>query len=222
MAELTEKEIISDRPIIAAREYDAEIINLPKKEIPAGKIMLALLIFSAVGLFTGLIFRGIIFDGTSDESLVSYLKMRINGGFFANLSTSFLSSAIWIFPLLLCGFCAVAQPIIFILPLLKGIGTGIIFSHLLEIYGISGLPTFLLLFLPSFTITSGILAYQGYCSFKSSGVLLSYVRGNSEETHPKSCFKAYLYRTGICTALCLLSAVIDSIISLFADKIFII
>lgn len=222
MAELTEKELTQKQPIIAAREPDAEINFLRKRESSAGKIGFALLIMSAVGLFSGLILRGILFDGTSEESLISYLKMRIHGGFFANVGASFLSGAVWLLPLLLCGFCAVAQPIVFAVPLVKGVGVGIVFSHLLELYGISGLPTFLLLILPAFTINAGALAYQGYCSIKSATVLFKYVRGISEETHPKSCFKAYLYRTGICLGLCFLSGVIDGIISLFADKIFII
>lgn len=207
------------RPVcFSSAEYEAHETKKPKQPHIG-----LLLIFGAIaGAAAGFVLFGRFFTGVSAEAISDYLTLRIHGGFFANASSSFFGSALWLLIPFIFGLCAIGQPVAAIFPLLKGIGTGIIFAQLIKLYGAGGIPAFCLLVLPSAAAGLLLLVYQCRCALQSSSRLLMYIRGRNTDARPESYYKAYLYRSAVCLMGCLAAGIIDAVVSLFADMIFII
>lgn len=201
--------------------FTAQEIIIPKAR-RTSHTGLILLITALAGAVIGFLLYDRFFSGVSKEDILNFLTLRIKGGFFQNVSSSFFGAAAWLVLPFIGGLCAIGQPATVILPALKGTGTGIILAQLISIYGFNGIYAFAVLVLPSAALGTFILVYQCRCALTSSTRLLTYIRGKGTDARPKSSYGAYLYRSLLCAAGCLAVGLTDAVISLFAGNWFIV
>ena len=121
---------------------------------------LILFITAIAGVIVGAVLYGDITVTVPDELLENFLAGRIHGGFFGNATASFISALIWCIVPFLAGLCAVGQPVGALIPAFKGIGVGMTFAALVNIYGANGIPAFAVFVLPSAFIGTVICCYQ--------------------------------------------------------------
>ena len=123
-----------------------------------GKLPLLAALF-VLGMILGRGMVGILEDGVGEEALA------LAGGFLAQRSVqpplqtflmSFFSSAGQLLLLFFLGFCAIGAPILYLYPLVRGLGVGLGYGTLFYQQGWQGLGWFLLL-LPNLLISTAVL-----------------------------------------------------------------
>ena len=155
-----------------------------------------------------------------DEMLEGFLEGRIHGGFFGNAAASFISALIWCIVPFLTGLCAVGQPVGALIPAFKGIGVGMTFAALVNIYGANGIPAFAVFVLPSAFIGTVICCYQCRLSVLCSNSVLAVLKGRRDEA--PHYYKIYLERFAVCCIGCFLLGIADAVITFLFRPIFVI
>ena len=179
-----------------------------------------LFIAAVAGAVVGAVFYGKVTVTVPDELLENFLAGRIHGGFFGNAAASFISALIWCIAPFLAGLCAVGQPVGALIPAFKGIGVGMTFAALVNIYGANGIPAFAVFVLPSAFIGTVICCYQCRLSVLCSNSVLAALRGR-RETAPHY-YKIYLERFAVCCIGCFLLGIADAVIAFLFRPIFVI
>lgn len=117
-------------------------------------------------LIVGIILGTVLAKYASQESLQivesitkSYLDQRQNQAVYITFLSSFGVSAGIILTAFLCGFCAISQPIIFLMPVFKGLGFGLSTGVLLADFSVTTIKYFLIYLLPNMIITSFIILF---------------------------------------------------------------
>ena len=138
----------------------------------------------------------------------------------ANLAASFISALIWCIVPFLAGLCAVGQPVGALIPAFKGIGVGMTFAALVNIYGANGIPAFAVFVLPSAFIGTVICCYQCRLSVLCSNSVLAVLKGRRDEA--PHYYKIYLERFAVCCIGCFLLGIADAVITFLFRPIFVI
>ena len=168
----------------------------------------------------GAVFYGKATVTVPDEMLEGFLEGRIHGGFFGNAAASFISALIWCIVPFLAGLCAVGQPVGALIPAFKGIGVGMTFAALVNIYGANGIPAFAVFVLPSAFIGTVICCYQCRLSVLCSNSVLAVLKGRRDEA--PHYYKIYLERFAVCCIGCFLLGIADAVITFLFRPIFVI
>lgn len=179
-----------------------------------------LFITAVIGAVVGAVFYGKATVTVPDEMLEGFLEGRIHGGFFGNAAASFISALIWCIVPFFTGLCAVGQPVGALIPAFKGIGVGMTFAALVNIYGANGIPAFAVFVLPSAFIGTVICCYQCRLSVSCSNSVLAVLKGR-RETAPHY-YKIYLERFAVCCIGCFLLGIADAVITFLFRPIFVI
>ena len=172
---------------------------------------LILFITAVAGAVVGAVFYGKATVTVPDEMLEGFLEGRIHGGFFGNAAASFISALIWCIVPFLAGLCAVGQPVGALIPAFKGIGVGMTFAALVNIYGANGIPAFAVFVLPSAFIGTVICCYQCRLSVLCSNSVLAVLKGRRDEA--PHYYKIYLERFAVCCIGCFLLGIADAVIT---------
>lgn len=184
---------------------------------------IALIILSVIGFVIGILLCGELFEPLTEAQLDSSLTAKIKGGFFANAAASFITMSMWIISAFLLGFSGISQPAVFLLPVIKCTGTGIMVFSLIKAYGVlNGLLTFAAFILPSFAIGTMLTLYICRCALKASNRLFLHINGKSADVRPKEFFTEYLTKGLITLAGCFIGGIIDSLIGLLCSNFFVI
>lgn len=214
--EKSEEEIFPD-----AFFFEPQKVRLNKDFSSVLAIVLG--IFAVTGFICGIIFCGGFFDFLDESYLSGFLKVRIKGGFFANAASSFFSMGLWVIITFSLGLSCISQPISFLLPAIKCMGSGIVLASFISVYGISnGLLSFFAFVLPSFVMGTLLTLYISKCAVKTSNRLFLYISGKNTDARPREFYTGYLTKGLIALAGCFAGGIIDAVIGFLCGYFFII
>ncbi len=205
--------------ICAEGANNSQIMIKHRKKAPIGLFLLCLVL---VGGIAGFMLCRLSGELISQRELTDFLTLRIKGGFFSNAVSSFFGCMVWIAAAFVCGLCAVGQPLVFLLPLFKGIGAGVTLSGLISLYGGNGIACFAAFVLPGTAMGTVLCVYECRCAVSASNRLLKYIRGARLQGESREYFSLYFMRFAVCSAGCFISGIIDAGISLLLSGLFVI
>ncbi|MBC8545581.1 stage II sporulation protein M [Clostridiaceae bacterium NSJ-31] len=183
-------------------------------------------IFLYAVLFLAGILTGALFLKSADTQTLQSLSTLI--GHFAvrrgeqNILTTFVSSftstALMLAILFVCGFCAVAQPVIVLLPFFRGLGFGYQAGYLYAQNGFLGVGYVALVLLPNMLLSTLILIYGCGEAFSMSTAYYRSTKqeGGSHLIQPK----AYCVKFMLLLFLSLASALIDALCNALFSGLF--
>ncbi len=233
-----ERNLIYEPDAVAQADEDIKIYTEQAEIIPFGfsaphKIKIKrgdrnivgiiLIILSIVGFVIGITLCGDFFLPLTENQLDHSLAAKIKGGFFSNAAASFITMSLWNLSAFLLGFSGISQPAVFLLPVIKCTGTGIMLFSLIKAYGVlNGLLTFSAFVLPSFIIGTVLMLYICRCALKTSGRLFLYISGRDTILRPKELYSEYLSKGLVVLIGCFAGGIIDALIGLLCSNFFVI
>ncbi|MCL2035162.1 MAG: hypothetical protein FWG94_10600 [Oscillospiraceae bacterium] len=139
-----------------------------------------------------------------------FIENRRNTVILRNVIYTSLSSLAFVAVLFVCGFCAISQPAVVLLPFLRGIGFGFSSAALYMNYGVSAAGFLALLMVPDMLISTIAILLCCRESLRLSGSFLNMMRKNTkEEDYP---VKIYIARYVAAVVLCVISAFLESVL----------
>lgn len=184
--------------------------------------LIVLTIMLICGLFVGALTvknTNTVFGETLQSLVENYCVVRNGQSALNNFLSAFGSECIFLFPAMLFGVCIVGEPILFVLPFLKGLGIGVISGYLYQAYTLQGLMYFSTFILPASVIASAALLL----GCKESVLMtrdLSRVLLKGESHDGTEMLKLYILRYAVLFGSLAFSAALSSAITfLFSNKI---
>ena len=199
-----------------AYEYSRGSINNLKKN---WKSLILLLLF-AFGILLGtyiLKHNGELMDTIIANAFNDYIEAKKDKSIAANFIDSIKINLIFIIISFVLGFCAIGTPLISLIPVVKGIGIGVICGYLYLKYNFSGLGYCVLIIYPGLIVS--MMSLLMACNFSLSfsyDMLLSVIENNKKELKGEYKLKLFCIRYLIITAISIFGSVVDS----FAIKLF--
>ncbi len=171
------------------------------------------------GVFlTGVLAGTLLISHATEETLRAL--QTVIGGYvgqrqiqsFSNIALStFLSLFSSLLVLFFCGLCTVAQPVVFLALLFKGLGYGFSLGMLYAQYGSAAVPYAFLLLMPTIYFGALLLIAAGKVSLKMSIHLFRSTLPNGEKTElnrmQRYCIKFILF-----VAICGMIALVDALL----------
>lgn len=202
----------------AAKEYGTNALTTIKKN---SRILVMLAIF-ATGMIIGAAFikRG---DELTSESIfdmfTAYIKVKNEQSLGANFMSSFAVNASFLLAAFIFGLCAVGLPFVCSLPLLKGVGIGMLSGYLYAKYALKGLGYCVLIIYPG--LIPAIFALLLACSagIHSSYEMLLSLSSTKAQRGERS-IKIYCVRFLIICVLVIISAALDGATSRLFCRLF--
>ncbi len=170
-----------------------------------------------VALFTVGMLLGatIIKDGSSPftakliELFDRYRELRSQQSVFSNFCGSMLTSIVFMSVTFILGLCAIGTPFIGCIPLIRGLGLGMISGHLYSAYALSGLGYSLLILYPGSLISIiGLLMCCNESLLMSQDMFLSML---NRPIKNQSAIKMYCARYIVILIISAIGAVTDSV-----------
>lgn len=191
------------------RYYSRYIAHYTKKN--SGLLALGAL------FLTGVVLGALLIRTASRETVELLLQMV--GGFVDNrrgqtLLQNFLSgtvsSLVFLAIPFVCGFCAVAQPVVALLPLFRGLGVGFSTASLYAAHGTGAIGFVALLMLPD--AVASMLALLVCCreSLRLSGSFFAAMGSGDRPGREFYPLRIYFARYFACAALCVASAFLQA------------
>ena len=184
------------------------------------------------GLLLGGVLLGVLLIGKLGEGTVQSLTTMLNGAVEQKVDQSyrqiflgtFASNAGILLLLFFSGFCAIGQPIQWLVCPLKGLGYGLSAAYLLTRYGTDALLYVILVLLPGGLLSSLLVLKGASSAFQLTKWVLSRLLTNGrEEEHRETgilTLKRYILRFVTLTiAAALLAALDGGIVVLLASKL---
>lgn len=185
------------------------------------KLIMLTLIFIC-GLFVGALTvknTNAVF-GESLKSLVeNYYTARNGQSVLHSFLSAFGSECIFLLIAMLFGVCIIGEPILWLLPFVKGLGLGIISGYLYQAYTLQGLTYFSVYVLPAAVLASAALLLACKESIlMTRDIAKILLKGESHSS--AEMFKLYILRyTVLLVCLVFCAALSAATAFLFADKI---
>ena len=176
-----------------------------------------LLTFLLGALFLLGILAGTLLVHQASERTLELLK-TILGGYVENralqpftsiVTSTFFSNVILLLILFFCGFCTIAQLIIFLVPVFKGLGYGFSLGMLYLQYGTQAVPYVALLQLPTMFLSALLLIIACRSSLMLSVRFFKSTMVSPEEAD-RFRAKRYCVKYLACLLICLLIALLDA------------
>lgn len=185
------------------------------------KLIMLTLVFIC-GLFVGAVTvknTGTVF-GDSLKSLVeNYYTARGAQSVLQNFFSAFGAECVFLLFAMFLGVCVVGEPLLWILPFVKGLGVGILSGYLYQVFTLQGLTYFAVFILPSSVLTSAALLLgckESILMARDLNRILLAGEGHSSI----NMFKLYILRYLVLLASILFCAALNTAtFLLFADKI---
>lgn len=190
--------------------YSRYLAHYTKKHY--GLLALGLLFLFGVGVGT-LLLR------TAGEETVNFLLQMVDifldnrqgQPLLENFLSGLMSSLLFLGVLFVCGFCAIAQPVIILLPLFRGLGVGLSIASIYASYGAQAIGYVALMLLPGTVLTTLAILL---CSRESLRFSCSFWLGMQSKQHEDNQYplRLYLARYLACTAFCCVVAFVEAVI----------
>lgn len=202
-----------------SRYYARYLAHYTKKNYPV--VLLGVLFVVGVILGT-LLLRG---AGQETVDLLyrlvgGFMESRQGNGLYENFLSAAGSSLLFMGILFICGFCAVAQPVIVLAPLIRGMGFGFSTGSLFARYGTSAIGFVGVLVLPGALISTVAILLCCRQSLRLSNTFLSSVRPMGRREGEPYSLSGYLLSFTFGTVICLVGAFLEAVLYfLFANSL---
>ena len=143
--------------------------------------------------------------------LGGYVERRQTLAFASIAASTFCSTFAALAVLFFCGFCTIAQIIIFAVPLFKGLGYGFSIGMLYAQYGTSAVRYVAFLLLPTMFLSTLLLILASRSSLRLSVTLLRSALVAPDENGSRR-IKRYCVKYMIFIGICLLIALFDALL----------
>lgn len=177
-------------------------------------LLLILGLLFLAGLFSGAIFvsqAGEESRKTLEVILSGFLEQRQTQAFTGIFASTFFSIFVLLIVLFFCGFCTIAQIIILLLPLFKGLGYGFSVGSLYMQYGFHAVGYVSIMLLPVMLLSTILLICAAKTSFILSLRLLQTTMTESEQ-NGRFAAKRYCVKFAAYTLLAIAIAAMDAIL----------
>lgn len=201
-----------------AKEYGTNALTALKKN---SRILVLLAVF-AVGMIIGAIFikRG---DGLISESIsdmfTAYIKAKSEQSLSMNFINSLAVNASFMLAAFVFGLCAVGLPFVCSLPLIKGVGIGMLSGYLYAKFALKGLGYCVLVIYPG--LIPAVFALLLACSagiVSSYEMLLSFSSSKAQKWERS--IKIYCIRFLVICLLVIISAALDAATGRLFSRLF--
>ena len=129
------------------------------------------------------IFLGALMYRYMDERMRMTLQLIFQSGIEQTDGTFgfsiFFSDAVLLAVVFFCGFCAIAQPVIFAIPVFKGLGNGLVLGNLYAVWGFAAVPYICVKLLPHYLVYTIILISACREAYFLSRRISGQIRGGS-------------------------------------------
>lgn len=175
------------------------------------------------GMLIGTLLVGHASNDTRDLLQIilgGYFEQRQTQSFTAIALSTFSATTVALLILFFCGFCSIAQFIILLVPLFKGLGYGFSFGACYAQYGLQALPYVLLTLFPAMLLNTMLLLFACKTSFVLSMRMLHAAITPSEQSE-RLRMKRYCVKYGFYTAICMVIALLDAVLSYQLGALFV-
>lgn len=139
-----------------------------------------------------------------------FLEKRRSQSFLQNLIVSGCTSLGMVAALFVCGFCAISQPLVAALPLLRGMGFGFSITSLYARYGTAAVGFTSVLILPGMVLSTVAILLCCRESLRLSNSVLSLLGSAQQNGRKQYPLRAYLGKYTAAVLLCVVSAVVEA------------
>lgn len=188
-----------------------------KRYIRKNKRFVVMLAALVVGMCLGALF--IRWQGTGHAAQINqlfagYVAQRSSHNFFQTLLFSFTSAFWFILLAFLSGMFVFGAPVAVFLAMFKGLGFGLYSGYLYAAHGLQGVSFSALILVPSGLISSlaVLVACKEACAF--SAKLFGVFRETPIRWQPREELRRYAMQFGLVLCLVLISALVDSVMTL--------
>ncbi len=211
-------DLIKKRTNLNNNKYISHYINI----IVENRRNLIMLSLFAAGMLIG---ASIIKDNSSAmtvkiiEVFDRYRALRIEQSMFSNFCGSMFTSMLFMVVTFIFGLCAIGTPLVGIVPVIRGLGLGLISGHLYSTCALSGLGYSLLVIYPGSLISVlGLIMCCNESLLMSEDMFLMLL---NKPTKNHSAFKMYCARYLIILIISAIAAAVDSICVLAFARFFV-
>ncbi|MCC8192088.1 MAG: stage II sporulation protein M [Ruminococcus sp.] len=193
-----------------------EISRISTDEKKRFKTLRPIMLLILLGVFIGTlvyIFNSDALSGSLNELNTDYLSLRSNSTYMSVMLSSLFNSTLMLVILFLGGLCAVAFPVVLLVPVYKGMGLGCSVAQLYASMGQKGFIYALVLILPSAVISCYALMIGTREAYRMSAQCFGAIFKSKIYTVSENA-RLYLVKFLILEAILSISATIDSICSL--------
>ena len=179
------------------------------------------------GLFiAGMVLGVMLLRGAGHDTLLllerlvgGFIAGRAQAGLYENFISAFSSSMLFVVAVFVAGFCAIAQPVILAVPLVRGLGFGFSAASLYLRYGAQATGMVGVLMLPGMLLSTLAILICCRQALRFSGAFFAAMRNESDKTaHPLS-LRAHCAVHAFALGLCALGAFIEAVLYLaFANS----
>ncbi len=159
----------------------------------------------------------------SDEVLEifnTFFNREIGQSFINNFKEIFLYNFLFLSLSLIFGLCAVGTPVVAALPVIKGIGIGLISSELYNMYSLKGFGYCMLILFPIQIISSFVVIVSSKESILMSRNIFYSVTGLKQKKKRSNDIKLFLEKYGIYFLIIILLSLLSSLLNTFVAKHF--
>lgn len=142
----------------------------------------------------------------------SYIIIKSGQGIPEIFLNSIISNMIFLILNVFLSFSLIGYPMLFFIPLLKGLGTGIVCGYMYSVYGFSGFGYCALTIIPGTIVSTYALitACNNSCEYSKNAFLKSILgKGQFEKGETK----IFLTRQIIFAGICIISSLTDAVFS---------
>ncbi len=193
---------------------------VPVNRLRSEKLFFALLLMSMLGVIYGVLLSKQNAAALSPLSFLTegFVAARCSGGFFALFFRSFSTAALLLFATFWLGLSAVSQPIIFLLPLFRGLGIGISMGYLTSQYKAQGIAFGAVLLLPYAILSTFLLLLSCREAIRLSNLLLTGIWRSERLGVPD--LRLYCLKGGVLFLLLIPAALLDATLSFLFARFF--
>ncbi len=158
---------------------------------------------------------GAQFQAVLENLVKNTFENQKNSNFLQLFQFSFVSAFSYIVIVFLCGFSAIAVPVCFIVPFVKGLGVGAILGYLYANLGLSGIGLTAISLLPNIVLTSIVLISAAGVSCDFSLVIFKNLFLTGEQYKLKNYAKHYCFKFIVYTVFSVFCALLDALLAIF-------
>jgi len=179
------------------------------------------------GLFVaGMILGAMLLRGAGHDTLSllerlvgGFIAGRAQAGLYENFLSAFGSSMLFVGAVFVAGFCAIAQPVILAVPLVRGLGFGFSAASLYMRYGAHAAGIVGVLMLPGMLLSTLAILICCRQALRLSGSFFSTMRPDADKAAQPLSLRVHCLSHAFALGLCALSAFIEAVLYLaFANS----
>ena len=194
----------------SANEYGNSVFDALKKN---WKVLIMLILFT-VGMVLGAVIiknnNNAVISAFTDI-FKTYITARKSQSIMANFLNSLSVNSIFLLSAFVLGLCAVGIPLISVLPVIKGLGMGMLSGYMYSKFALSGLGYCVLIIYPGLIMSAFALLLSCSTAVSTSYEMLLSLSSN-KTIKGEGSLKFYCTKFVLIAAITILSSVLDAVV----------